>query len=120
MKKMIVIATVVMGLLVGGVSGTVMAAGDPICNDPAFKNSGPCVDNRDVEGFASNIINTVIYVLGFVAVGMIVYGGVQYTMSTGNPEKVKSAKNTILYAIVGLVIAVLAFAIVNFVITGLL
>lgn len=47
---------------------------------------------------------------------MLIYGGIRYTVSGGNAEAVKNAKNTILYAIVGIVVAVLAFAAVNFVI----
>lgn len=63
----------------------------------------------------SLIINVALGVIGFVAVVMIIMGGVQYTTSSGDAAKVTKAKNTILYGIVGLVIALLAFAIVNFV-----
>ena len=51
---------------------------------------------------------------------MIIYGGVLYTTSAGDPGKVKKAKDTILYGIIGLVIAVLAFAIVNFILGAVL
>ena len=61
------------------------------------------------------IINGVIGIIGAVAVIMIIIGGVNYTTSQGDPGKVKKAKDTILYGIIGLVIALLAFAIVNFV-----
>ena len=46
---------------------------------------------------------------------MIIYGGIQYTTSAGDSGKVTNAKNTILYAIVGLIVSILAYAIVNFV-----
>ena len=65
------------------------------------------------------IINVALGVIGFVAVVMIIMGGVQYTTSSGDAAKVTKAKNTILYGIVGLVIALLAFAIVNFVLTNI-
>ena len=65
-----------------------------------------------------NIINAVIGVLGLVAVVVIILGGVQYMTSTGDAGKVKKAKDTILYGVIGLVICILAFAIVNFVITN--
>jgi multisubunit Na+/H+ antiporter MnhB subunit len=58
-------------------------------------------------------------VLGFVAVVVIILGGVQYTTSSGDPAKVKKAKDTILYGIIGLVVALLAYAIVNFVLSSL-
>lgn len=61
------------------------------------------------------IINVALSVIGVVAVVMIIYGGFTYTTSRGDPEKIKKAKNTILYGIIGLVVALLAFAIVNFV-----
>ena len=61
------------------------------------------------------IINVVLGIIGLVAVVMIILGGVQYTTSSGDAAKVKKAKDTILYGIIGLVVALLAFAIVNFV-----
>lgn len=66
------------------------------------------------------IINAVIAVLGVVAVLVIIIGGVQYMTSSGDSAKVKKAKDTILYGVIGLVICVLAFAIVNFIIFNLI
>lgn len=66
------------------------------------------------------IINAVIGVLGIVAVIVIIIGGVQYMTSSGDAGKVKKAKDTILYGIIGLVVCVLAFAIVNFVISNII
>ena len=67
----------------------------------------------------NTIINVVIGLVGFLAVVMVIYGGVQYTMSAGAADKVKSAKDTIMYGIIGLVVAILAFAIVNFVLSNI-
>lgn len=64
------------------------------------------------------IVNTMLYVLGAIAVIMIVIGGIRYITSNGESANVTSAKNTILYAVVGLIVAILAYAIVNFVITS--
>ena len=69
-------------------------------------------------GQANTIINVVIGVIGFVAVAFIIFGGFQYTTSAGDPGKVKKAKDTILYGIIGLVVAMLAYAIVNFVLSN--
>ena len=60
------------------------------------------------------VINGVIAILATVAVVIVIIGGVNYMTSSGEAEKVKKAKNTILYGLIGLVICVLAFAIVNF------
>lgn len=69
----------------------------------------------DLMGTVSTILTAVIGIVGILAVIMIVYGGIQYTMSAGDAGKVKKAKDTILYGIIGLIVALLAFAIVNFV-----
>ena len=62
------------------------------------------------------IINAVIGVLGLVCVVVMIIGGVNYMTSSGDAAKVKKAKDTILYGLIGLVVCVLAFALVNFVI----
>ena len=63
----------------------------------------------------NTVINVILAIVGVVAVFMIIFGGIQYSTSAGDSGKVKKAKDTILYGIIGLVIALLAFAIVNFV-----
>lgn len=67
-----------------------------------------------------NILNGVIAVAGVIAVIFVIVGGVQYMTSSGDANKVKKAKDTILYAIIGLIVCVLSFAIVNFVIVKFL
>lgn len=74
----------------------------------------------ELKGSIINIINGIIAVLGLVAVVVIIFGGVQYMTSTGDAGKVKKAKDTILYGVIGLVICVLAFAIVNFIIANVI
>lgn len=66
-----------------------------------------------------NIINLLLFIIGAIAVIMIIIGGIRYTLSNGDQGAVTSAKNTILYAIVGLVIAIMAYAIVNFILRSL-
>ncbi len=67
-----------------------------------------------------NIINAVVGVLALVAVIVIIIGGINYMTSAGDAGKVKKAKDTILYGVIGLVVCVLAFAIVNFVISNII
>ena len=71
--------------------------------------------NNSIEGVVKNVINVAMSVLGVVSVIMLIYGGYNYTTSGGDASKVTKAKNTILYAVIGLIIALLALAIVNFV-----
>lgn len=70
-------------------------------------------------GVFKQVTNTVLYIVGIVAVVMLIVGGIRYITSGGDAKKVTDAKNTVLYAIIGLVISFLAFAIVNFVISAL-
>ena len=67
----------------------------------------------------NNIVNTLLFVIGAASVIMLIVGGIRYTTSNGAAAQVTAAKNTIMYALVGLVIAFLAFAIVNWVLKGL-
>lgn len=83
------------------------------------RHSGEVGTTTALTGEVTNIINVVIGIVGLIAVVMIIVGGVQYTLSAGDSGKVKKAKDTILYGIIGLIIALLAFAIVNFVIGSL-
>ena len=75
-------------------------------------------ENTNLMGTLNTIINIAIGVIGFLAVVMIIIGGVQYTTSAGDTAKVTKAKNTIMYGIIGLVVALLAYAIVNFVLSS--
>lgn len=68
------------------------------------------------EGVFKTIVNVLLYVIGAVSVIMLIIGGIRYTISQGDSGAVTSAKNTILYAVIGIVVAILAYAIVNFVI----
>ena len=68
-----------------------------------------------VGGIFTTVANTLLFAVGLLSVIMIIVGGLRYVVSGGNSTAVTTAKNTILYALVGLVIAVLAYAIVNYV-----
>ncbi len=83
------------------------------CNMPA-ENA-----NDQLMPRVNNIINVVVAVLGVVTVGMIVIGAITYITSQGDAAKTTRAKNTIIFGIVGLIIALLAFAIVNFVLKSI-
>ncbi|MBQ2643449.1 hypothetical protein IJG11_00830 [Candidatus Saccharibacteria bacterium] len=71
---------------------------------------------NDVTG----ILNAIIAALGIVCVVVMLVGGVNYMTSSGDASKVEKAKKTILYGLIGLVICVLSFALVNWVIGSVL
>lgn len=70
-------------------------------------------------GLIQNIINILLFIVGVAAVVMIIIGGLKYVTSNGDSSAITSAKNTIMYAIIGLVVAGIAYAIVNFVVAKL-
>lgn len=81
----------------------------------------PVGDEQDnLTNSVTNILNAVIAVLGLVCVVVMIIGGVTYMTSSGDAAKVKKAKDTILYGLIGLVVCVLAFALVNFVIKSII
>lgn len=64
-------------------------------------------------GFA--VIEIMLFVAGIVAVAYIIYGGFKYVLSQGNPDQTKTAKDAILNALIGLIIAIVATTVVRFV-----
>jgi len=81
--------------------------------------SGAACASNDSTDKVNNLIRTVVnflsFIVGVVAVIMIIFGGLRYITSGGNDTSITSAKNTILYAIIGLIIVALAQVIVQFV-----
>lgn len=90
------------------------------CN--AGSDSAICKGGEKLFGANSiwnKILNAITYVAGAVAVLMIIIGGLRYTVSNGDQAGINAAKNTILYALVGLVLSVMANAIINFVLVNI-
>lgn len=86
--------------------------------DPELWNALGCGNDDEeapqITDVVMNIINAVITIGGIICVVYVVIGGIKYMTSIGNPDKIKQAKSTILYALIGLAICALAAAIVNF------
>lgn len=83
-----------------------------ILSHPAFAASG---DVTKVEDFIRSIIKIVVGLAGLIATGFFVYGGIGYITSSGNPDRMASAKSTLIWAAVGLAIVIGAFVIANIV-----
>ena len=82
-------------------------------------DAGKCTNpgtGGSLEGVIKTVVQVLLFIIGAVAVIMIVIGGLKYVTSNGDSAAVTSAKNTILYSIVGLIVAMVAYAIVGFVI----
>lgn len=83
------------------------------CNLPVQE-----ADDPTLMGTVQQILNVIVGVVGVVAVAVIIIGGIFFVTSQGDASKVTRARNTILYGVVGLIVALLAFAIVNFVLSS--
>jgi hypothetical protein len=116
---------VVLGLVVGVGAITLPAAPASAINVFPSGCTGQATDAQSVCGnvtdsatsMTKKVVNTMLFILGIVAVIMIIIGGIRYVVSAGDSSAITGAKNTILYSVIGLVVAILAYAIVNFVIT---
>lgn len=68
------------------------------------------------DSVLKTVINTMLFIVGVLAVAMIIFSGIRYITAHGDKGQIESAKNTLIYSVVGLVIAIIAYAIVNWVI----
>lgn len=126
LKSMIFVLALSFGMLVPAVvaSGVVRAADiqDSLCAGTDFStvDGTNCAattgqSTTGVQEAISTIVDILSWIVGVISVIMIIVGGFRYITSGGASDKVTSAKNTIIYAIIGLIIVALAQFIVNFV-----
>jgi hypothetical protein len=95
-----------------GVNGAVSGqTGDTSCNSDVDAGGG----TGKITKLARNIVNVFSILVGIIAVIMIIFGGFRYITSGGDSNRVGGAKNTLIYAIIGLIIVALAQVIVKFV-----
>jgi hypothetical protein len=93
--------------------GVKVVGGEEVCKDA----TGAVVDCFSQQ--VKTIVNILFYIIGVLSVIVIIFGGIRYVTSTGDSSRVKAAKDTVTYAVIGLIVALLAYAIVNFVLTNL-
>lgn len=101
-----------------GTTGTDTGTGTGTSSGGSDSLCGTDQDSSALPGLMKNVINTALVVLGMIAVVMIVVGGIRYTTSNGDAQQIKSAKDTIMYSVIGVVVAIMAYAIVNFVLAS--
>jgi hypothetical protein len=130
-KTLLIIGAASLGLLAPGllvplVSGVASAdIENSICSgaDAASQaTTGTCTETTGtgttgIEAIAKSVTNIFSVIVGAVSIIMIIYGGFRYIVSGGDSGKVGNAKNTLIYALVGLIIVALAQLIVRFVLT---
>ena len=87
-----------------------------LANDPNFNAiCGDAKSENDARAVVKSVLSTVFIWLGIIAVIVIIIGGVLYMTAQGDTTKIATAKKAILYAVIGLIVALLSFAIVNFI-----
>lgn len=85
------------------------------CSGANLGQNGECTDAGLVSQF-DKIINGLLFLIGILAVVMIIIGAIRYVTSAGNEDAAKSARGTIIAAVAGLAVAILAYAILNYVV----
>ncbi len=113
------VAPLAVPVIASAATDTTPNLSNALCQGVALKIDNSCVNDSTSQNTVNNIIaislNLFSLLVGIVAVIMIIVGGLKYITSGGESSNVTGAKNTILYAIVGLVIVALAQVIVRFV-----
>lgn len=114
----------ILGLFVGFGLALIPIRASAGAIDPLPSCSGKAADTvlckgretNKLPGVVNTIVNTLLFILAAVSVVVIIIAGITYTTSGGDATLVAKAKNTLLYAVVGLIVAIMAYAIVNYVI----
>ena len=124
MKKTLLVFGAIIGVLATyslTLSPSVSAKVDPYknCLDSVICDAADQQGEEEVGNLVEKIINLLLTITSVISVIMIIIGGIRYTVSNGDSNAASSAKNTILYSVIGLVIAIFAYAIVKFVVDNL-
>ena len=99
-------------------------ASQAVCNGVATAGGGTCASdsraaNDDISSLLASLINIFSWVVGFLAVLMIIYGGYLFTINAGDAQRTTRARNTIIYALVGLLVVSVAQVLVHFVLNNI-
>lgn len=117
LKLTIITVFAVLGLGLVPVTASAACTTAADCVKAGVTSSGGTGTSTSLGSLIKTIVNVLLFLIGAVSVIMIIIGGIKYTVSNGDSTAVKSAKDTILYSIIGLVVAIMAYAIVSFVIS---
>lgn len=127
LQALLIVPVLAFGVSLAVPSGLTPVANAACTNDASGGLSGgaDCAKGTDQQadlfgptGIFTKITNVLLFIIGAISVIMLIIGGIRYVISGGDSSAVASAKNTILYAVIGIIVALLAYALVNFVITS--
>ena len=93
----------------------------PACDETTEDASVCSADGSDPiagkEGIIMRVVNILSYVVGAASVIMVIYGGMKYVLANGDSNSISTARNTILYALIGVVVFLFSQLIIRFVIS---
>lgn len=122
MKRLIVAVLSILTLSFAGPTTYALTQEESLCQGAGgFYINGKCTNSpsnkgvKSVDTLFTRVSSILLFVVGAISVLMIIVGGIKYVVSGGDSAATKSAKNTILYALVGVGVAFLAYAAVKFV-----
>ena len=122
MKKIAIIIGIMMMTIASIAGNLVLGSGLAYADIKAelqegVKEAGGDDDTMELGDIINRVINVLLFLVGALSVVFIIVAGIYFSISNGNAEQVKRAKNTMTYAVIGLIVSILSYAIVNFVIT---
>ena len=113
----------IFGLMVGLLSPVLLAGGTVGAVNVFDKGCSGTGDSAICKGkdeagdtLVKDVVDLLFYAAGIVAVIAIIYGGIKFIVADGDASKIKGGRDTIMYAVVGLVVAIMAYSIVGFVV----
>ena len=115
MKKIILLSSILFTFMMP--TNAFAATPFSACKNVVSGNTAVCSgDAKDAKEIAKNIISVLLWIVGMASIIVIIYSGITFVTSAGNPSQIARAKTMLLYAVVGLVVSILAYAIVNFIV----
>lgn len=88
----------------------------PACGDGSSSEICGEAGGSSVAGLVATLTGLLFFVIGVIAVIVIIVSGIKYMTADGDSSKIKSAKDTLFYAVIGLVVSIMAYAIVIFIV----
>lgn len=122
MKRLFVVLSLIAMLLLPLFRATATAQFNEICDDTtsdaSICNAGSDDPVTGESGVLRKVLLMISYVAGVAAVIMVLLGGLKFITANGDPNSITSARNTVLYALIGVVVFLLSQIIVRFVISS--
>lgn len=118
MKRILLSLSLVISVILGGLAVSLPTYADDVCNgnfSDALKEAAGCNTTATADSVLNGVLDVIFGIVGVIGVCVIIYGGFMFLTSAGEAQKAYKARHAIIYGVVGLIVAMLAFTIVQFV-----